>query len=79
MLGKHVFGSVTMLKRWSKKRKKLKLKRLRLEKAELKYVDLLVQFQELELTLGKIEYDERCHRRLLQDFIRERPRRDYVV
>ena len=68
-----------MLRKWLKKRKHLKLKRLRLEKTELKYVDLKVQFQELEMTLGKIEYDERCHRRLLQDFLRKRPHRDYVI
>ena len=68
-----------MLRKWLKKRKHLKLKRLRLEKAELKYVDLLVQFQELEMTLGKIEYDERCHRRMLQGFLRQRPHRDYVI
>ena len=68
-----------MLKKWLKKRRKLKLKRLRIEKTELKYVDLAVQFQELEVTLGKIEYDERCHRRDLQDFIRERPHRDLAT
>ena len=68
-----------MLRKWLKKRKHLKLKRLRLEKTELKYVDLKVQFQELEMTLGKIEYDEHCHRRLLQDFLRKRPHRDYVI
>ena len=62
-----------MLRKWLKKRKHLKLKRLRLEKAELKYVGLLVQFQELELTLGKIEYDERCHRRMLQVFCANAP------
>ena len=68
-----------MLKTWLKKRRKLKLKRLRLEKKDLRYANLLMQIQELEVTLGRIEIDERCHRRDLQDFIRERPHRDLAT
>ena len=68
-----------MLKRWLKKRKKLKQKRLRIEKMELQYAEALTDFQDLSVTLARIEYDERCHRRDLQDFIRERPHRDLAT
>jgi hypothetical protein len=57
-----------MLKKWLKKRKKLRLKRLRMEKNELKYADLLVQFQDINLTLAKIEFDEHYRRRSLQNY-----------
>ena len=57
----------------------MKLKRLRIEKMELQYAEALTDFQDLSVTLARIEYDEFYRRRNIQNYLHERPFMDYVI